>query len=81
MWHDANMPRDKKKLSKFDKAALGIAEGIANIPLEGQKRAIKLLEELENKPEESDKTKKLSAKIRTEVKNKSSGSKTQARKK
>ena len=78
------MPRDKKKISKFDKAALAIAEGIANIPLEGQKRAVKLLEELENKPEESEKTKKLSAKIKTEVKKKTSersSSQSRARKK
>lgn len=78
------MPRDKKKISKFDKAALAIAEGIANIPLEGQKRAVKLLDELENKPEEAERTKKLSAKIRMEVEkktSKASRSKSGARKK
>lgn len=75
------MPRSKKKLSKFDKAALDIAEGIANIPYEGKKRAVKLLEDIENKPEESERTKKLSAKIRAEVRKKSSRSKTRASKK
>jgi hypothetical protein len=75
------MVRDRKKLSKFDKAALAIAEGIANIPLEGRKRAIELLQEIENRPEEPERTKNLSAKIRKEVKKKTSGSKRKARKK
>jgi hypothetical protein len=80
MWHDAAMPRDSKRLSKFDRAALEIAEGIANIPFEGRKSAVKLLEGLENKPRESKSTKRLSAKLSTQVKKKTSGSKNDARK-
>jgi hypothetical protein len=81
VWHDAAMPRHKKKISKFDKAALAVAEGIANIPLEGQKRAVELLQDIENRPEEPERTKKLSAKIRKEVKKKASGLKRKTRKK
>jgi hypothetical protein len=66
------MMTEKKKMSKFDKAALEIAEGIANIPVEGKKEALHLLREIESKKEAPERTKKLSTKIRTEVKKKAS---------
>lgn len=75
LWHDAAMPPQRKKPSKFDQAALEIAEGIANIPVQGKKQAIHLLREIENKKEVPRRTKKLSTKSRTEMKRKSSHAK------
>ncbi|MGB6482734.1 MAG: hypothetical protein WBE86_04525 [Candidatus Acidiferrales bacterium] len=75
LWHDAAMTTRKKKISKFDKVALEIAEGIANIPIKGKKEAAHLLHDIESKGEAPERTKKLPAKIRTEVKKKFSGAK------
>ena len=72
LWHDAAMTSGKRKLSKFDRAALEIAEGIANIPIEGKKEALHLLHEIESKKEAPERTKKISAKIKAEVKKKTS---------
>ena len=64
MWHDALMATGKKRISKFDRVALEIAEGIANIPVEGKKEALDLLHEIESKKEAPERTKKLSTKIK-----------------
>jgi len=71
---------EKKKVSKFDRAALEIAEGIANIPIEGKKEALDLLHELENKKEAPERKKKISTKIKEEVKKKTSRKKNKNRK-
>jgi hypothetical protein len=65
------MTPGKKRMSKFDRVALEIAEGIANIPIEGKEEAEKLLQEIESKKEAPRRAKALSSKIRTEVKKKS----------
>ena len=70
LWHDADMARKKKKISKFDRIALEIAEGVANIPIEGKKEALHLLKEIENKKKAPERTKVLSARVREEVKKK-----------
>lgn len=66
------MAREKKKMSRFDRVALEIAEGIANVPVEGKKEALHLLHEMESKQEASERTKKIPKKIRAEVKKKAS---------
>ncbi len=53
--------KPKKKLSKFGKAALEVAEGIANLPLDGKKEARRLLHELETKAQSRKRTQKPSA--------------------
>lgn len=74
------MAGEKKKISKFDRIALEIAEGIANIPIEGKKEALDLLREIESKKETPERTKRISKKIRTEVKTKTSRKKNKQRK-
>ena len=66
------MAREKKRMSKFDRVALEIAEGIANVPVEGKTEALHLLHEMESKKEASERTKKIPTKIRAEVKKKAS---------
>ena len=72
LWHDADMSHKKKKMSRFDRVALEIAEGVANIPIEGKKEALHLLREIENKKKVPERTKVLSAKVSEEVKKKTS---------
>lgn len=74
------MAAEKKKMSKFDRVALEVAEGIANIPIEGKKEALDLLHEIESKKEAPDRAKKLSTKIKKEVNKKSSRGKDNKRK-
>ena len=74
------MATEKKRMSKFDRVALEVAEGIANIPVEGKKEALDLLHEIESKREAPERTKKLSRKIKTEVKKKTSRKKNKRRK-
>jgi hypothetical protein len=69
-WHDAAMPPRKKKISKFDKIALEIAEGIAKIPVEGEKEAVRLLHEIERKGKAPERREAGPAKIRVESKTK-----------
>jgi hypothetical protein len=71
LWHHAAMPprkKNKEKMSRFDKVALEIAEGIANIPIEAGDALTELLEELENTAAAPKAPKLLSAKIRDEMK-------------
>jgi hypothetical protein len=68
LWHDAAMPPGKKRISKFEKIALEIAEGIANIPVEGKKEAVRLLHEIENRGKAPEGTGAGPAKIRAELK-------------
>jgi lipoate-protein ligase A len=71
LWHHAAMPPDEKnkeKMSRFDKVALEIAEGIANIPIEAEDALTELLKELENTAAAPKAKKHLSAKIRDEMK-------------
>jgi len=74
------MMKAKKKMSKFDRAALEIAEGIANIPIEGKKGALDLLHEIESTKEAPERKKKISTKIKKEVKKKTSRKKNKRRK-
>ncbi len=66
VWQDAGMSpiKPKKKLSKFGKAALEVAEDIANLPLDGKKEARRLLHELETKAQDRKHTKKPSAGVK-----------------
>lgn len=71
LWHHAAMSpckKNKEKMSHFDKVALEIAEGIANIPIEAGDALSGLLEELENTAAAPHSKKRLSAKIRDEMK-------------
>jgi hypothetical protein len=70
LWHHAAMPSRKKddgKMSRFDKVALEIAEGIANIPIEAEDTLTELLKELENTAAAPKAKKHLSARIRNEM--------------
>ena len=64
VWQDAGMSpiKPKKKLSKFGKAALEVAEDIANLPLDGTKRVVHAVREIEDKRQQRKRTKKLAAK-------------------
>lgn len=58
LWHDARMAREKKKMSKFDRAALEIAEGIANLPVEADEEAARLVKKVKEKKGASKRSKK-----------------------
>ncbi len=64
---DAGMApmKTKKKLSKFGKAALEVAEDIANLPLDGTKEARRLLHELETKAQNRKRTKEPSVGVKS----------------
>lgn len=54
--------KPKKKLSKFGKAALEVAEDIANLPLDGTKEIVHTAREIKNKRQQRKSAEKSQAK-------------------